>query len=70
MVRFEKDGFTIHVHTGTNPVEEWMNLHDQLLDMIGTVDESSGTAPNDFYRVFMLLQDMMPDYLTAKKMTV
>jgi len=68
-VEFNKTGFTIRVDTGTNPIDEWMGLHEQLLAVLRIMDASSGITNSEYYLVLMLLQALMPDYDTAIKMT-
>lgn len=68
MVTFKDTSFTIEVHTGVNPIEEWLETHDQLIDLLQCIDPDT-PLDNPYYRVLELLRQMMPDYKTAKKMT-
>ena len=66
-IKFNEQGYSIEVKTGTNPVEDWMETHDDLLDLLASADrELAGT--NNYYHVIDLLRNMMPDYDTALKM--
>lgn len=65
MVKFEKDKFVIEVPT-TSPAEDWLELHDALCLVIRSLNHE--TIPENFWAVVNLLQDMMPDWQTAKKL--
>ena len=66
-IKFNEQGYSIEVKTGTNPVEDWMETHDDLLDLLASADrELAGT--NNYYHVIDHLRNMMPDYETALKM--
>ena len=64
-VTFQKDGFTIEVKTGTNPIEEWLETHNELIDVLQCQD-SEMLAKN--FHVLELIREMMPDWQTAKRM--
>lgn len=67
MVRFEKDRYIIEVYTGCDPVESWLNLHEEIAYLLGLVNQ--GNCPeNGFLRLPQLLVDMMPQWETARKM--
>jgi len=68
MVSFHDKGFTIHIHTGVNPLEEWMTLHSQLVNLLGSTDTESGITNQEFYTVLNLLDELLPSQETAKKM--
>ena len=65
MVRFTETGFTIEVNTGTNPIEDWLNTHSELIDLLQSENEEMHA-----YRghCLELIRNMMPDWQTAKKM--
>jgi hypothetical protein len=65
MVEFKKDGYSIHVNTTYNPVEDWLNLMSELISVISLMDEQSLIKP---CMTLNLLEDMLPDYEAAKKM--
>ncbi len=67
MVTFNKDSFSIDVHTGFNPVNEWLNTCNGLCDLLHNVNEDN-IIPETYSSVIYLLQNMLPDYETAKKM--
>ena len=66
-VTFKKEGFTIEVKTGTNPIESWIETHDELLDALQSEEEGMHVIRT---RYIELLRSMMPDVETAKKMLV
>lgn len=68
MVTFKKDGYVIEVFTRCNPVEDWLELHKSLTDIIRYVD-SERIADDTFYAAVDFIQHLMPDIETAKKMT-
>lgn len=67
MVRFNENSFVIEVPVGTDPIETWLETHDQLLALLGDVDNN--LREDNYYYVIELLRQMMPDWETAKKMT-
>lgn len=67
MVRFEKDRYIIEVYTGCDPVESWLNLHEEIAYLLGLVNQ--GNCPESgFLCLSQLLVDMMPQWETARKM--
>lgn len=67
MVRFEKDRYIIEVYTGCDPVESWLNLHEEIAYLLGLVNQ--GNCPESgFLCLPQLLGDMMPQWETAHKM--
>lgn len=67
MVTFNKDGFTITIKTGGNPIENWLDLNSQLTQLLSSVDNEENIMPTPWL-VINLLTDLMPDWETAKKM--
>lgn len=67
MVQFDKTGFTVRIDTGFNPVEEWLNTCNGLCDLLQNVNDDN-IIPDTYYSVVYLLQSLLPDYETAKKM--
>lgn len=65
-VKFHDDSFTIEVKTCTNPIENWLETHDGLINLLQCQD--SEQLSNNFH-VLELIREMMPDYETARKMT-
>ena len=65
MVRFEKDRFIIEVITVTNPMEAWIETHNQLIDVLQGQSTEMLAINN---HVLELIREMMPDWSTAKKM--
>ena len=67
MVRFEKDTYIIEVYTRCDPLESWLNLHEEIAYLLGLVNQ--GNCPeNGFLYLPQLLGDMMPQWETARKM--
>jgi hypothetical protein len=65
-VQFNKNGYTITVETGCNPVENWLLLHDGLLDLLRNI--TADNIPQDYWVIADFLRDMMPAAPTARKM--
>lgn len=68
MVRFEKDRYIIEIHTGCNPIEDYLLLQQSLLDLLSNVNQDN-IISDTFYRVPDFLAELIPDWETAKKMT-
>ena len=64
-IKFNKEGFTIEVKTGTNPIESWIETHDEFLDALQSEEEEMHIIRPHYLE---LLRSMMPDPDTAKKM--
>lgn len=65
MVRFENDKFVIECYTGACPIENWLELINELTMLLSA--HTDGT-PNDFWLVSSFINDLMPDIDTALKM--
>lgn len=65
MVKFLEDKFVIEVPS-TSPAEDWILLQDALCDVLRNLESDS--MPRNFFEIPNLLQAMMPDWKTAKKM--
>lgn len=66
-LEFKKQSFVIEVPTGGNPIEDWLNTHDELIDVLQCADTDL-TVGRRFDCVLELLRCMMPDVDTARKM--
>lgn len=66
MVTFKKDSFTIEVHTGTNPIEDWLELQKELIELMSYMNDDMLIKP---WRTLNLLSETLPDWKTALKMT-
>jgi hypothetical protein len=66
MVTFNEKCYTIHVDTGYDPVENWILLHNVILELVRTVNTDN--LPPDLWVVTDFLAEMMPDIEVAKKM--
>ena len=67
-LEFKKQSFVIEIPTGGNPIEEWLALHDDLVDVLQCTDRELVSGKR-YDGVLELLRCMMPDWETAKKMT-
>lgn len=67
MVQFNATSFTVTVETGTNPIEDWLELQGEILGVMAALD-TKGNCMEMPYRLINLLRDMQPDWATAKKM--
>ena len=67
MVQFEQTGYTISVHTGMNPVEEWQELQAEILSVLAALDTEANCMPMP-YRLLNLMREMQPDLQVAKRM--
>ncbi len=68
MLKFDDTGFTIRIETGGNPIEEWLELHQELLNVLSLLDMEQNLMATP-YRTLDLIAEMMPDWETAKRMT-
>lgn len=68
MIHFEKDRFTIEVYTGINPIEQYLDLQKEILNVFCIIDGDN--IPQDgLYNLSNLLLAMQPDFDTAKRLT-
>jgi hypothetical protein len=67
MVEFRKDGYSIHVHLGCNPAEDWLELVKELIEVMAAIGDETPVKP---WRTLYFLQECMPDWESAKKMVV
>ncbi len=65
MVKFYPDRFTIEVVTNCNPIESWLNMHSEMIDLLQSDNDEVHTS---HYYYLELMREMMPDLNTAKKM--
>ena len=64
-VKFRKDGYTIDINTYMNPVEHWIDLQEEILQLVSYTDKDYNYKP---WRAVNFLMDLLPDYEDAKKM--
>jgi hypothetical protein len=67
MVRFEKDRYIIEIVTGCDPIESWIELQKSIQDLIRNVNRD--TLSDNFFNSVDFLQELIPDWDIAKKMT-
>lgn len=67
MVHFDKDRFTIEIYTGACPVEDYLDLMQEITYVFTIVNESN-IPPDGLFRLANLLSAMLPDFDTARKM--
>lgn len=65
-VEFKDNSFVVTFETGGNPIEDWLDLHDELLTLLSFADLSN--VAKQPYLIYELLDKMMPDWKTALKM--
>lgn len=66
MVRFTKEGFTIE-YNAASPVEEWLGLMEDISFVFSSLQPEQ-MPKEGLWRLANLIEAMMPDYDTAKKM--
>jgi hypothetical protein len=66
MVTFNEKGYTIHVDTGCDPIENWQLLHSVLLELMRNVNTEN--LPPDIWVVTDFISELMPEFETARKM--
>lgn len=63
---FNHDSFEIKVKTGHDPVESWLDMQNEMIDVLKSEDEQlNRKRPH----ILELLRNMLPDLDTARKMT-
>lgn len=67
MVTFNNEGFCIEIKTKADPIDAWLETHDQLVDMLDSEDTDMHIHRS---RYLELLRSMMPDKHTARRMLV
>lgn len=68
MIRFDKDRYTIEVYTGSDPVENWLELHKEIVCLISLINQDNMPKDGLCY-LSQLLEDMMPEWEVARRMT-
>ena len=68
MVRFEKNRFIIEIYTGTDPIEDWMELHQEICYLISLVNQENAPTDGLIYTP-KLLEGLMPEWEVARRMT-
>lgn len=66
MVQFNENSFSVTIDTDANPVEEWLGLQQEIIEVVSLINTSETPMP---YRLMGLLRNMQPDYDVALKMT-
>lgn len=67
MVRFEKDRYIIEVYTGGLPVEDYLDLQNEIIYMFSIINQEN-IRSDGFLQLANLLSAMLPDFEMAKKM--
>ena len=67
MVRFEKDRYIIEVYTGGIPVEDYLDLQNEIIYMFSIINQEN-IRSDGFLQLANLLSAMLPDFEMAKKM--
>ncbi|MDO5665694.1 MAG: hypothetical protein Q4G63_10620 [Bacteroidia bacterium] len=66
-VEFFDDKYVITIRTGGNPIEDWLDLHSELLTVLSMWDPEENIMSNP-WRMLNLIENMMPQWETALKM--
>ena len=64
-VKFRKDGYSIDIHTYGNPAEDWIDLQEELLNLMIYNSEDCGHNP---WRAAVFLRQLLPEVEDARKM--
>lgn len=67
MVTFNEKSFTVTVQTQIDPIEDWLATHDE---MINVLQSEADDMHEKRFHYLELLRALMPDWETAKKMSV
>lgn len=67
MVTFKKSSFVVEVKTHGDPIEDWLKTINEMIDVLQAEDEQMSERR---YSYLELMKELMPDWETAKKMTV
>ena len=67
MVRFEKDRYIIEVYTGGFPVEDYLDLQNEIIYTFSIINQEN-IRSDGFLQLANLLSAMLPDFEMAKKM--
>ena len=69
MVRFEEDKYIIEIDTLINPIEEWRETVDELIEVLCLMGADC-VCGKVYFRTLGLLRNMMPELDDAKKMAI
>jgi len=69
-VEFTPTSFSINIECHSNPTEQWLLLHQQLLEILRSIDPNNAITNSDYYMVLVLIQALMPDFDLAQKLKV
>lgn len=67
MVQFNETSYSVTIETGTNPIEDWLELQGEILGVLAVLDVQATCIQMPF-RLINLLRDMQPELEVAKKM--
>lgn len=67
MLTFDNSGFTIRIDTVGNPVEDWLDLQQELLSVLSLLDIEDNIMPTPINTLNLLIA-MLPDWRTACRM--
>ncbi|TCO86681.1 hypothetical protein EV202_1426 [Bacteroides heparinolyticus] len=68
-VTFDKDGFTIRIYSAM-PVEDWSDTVRALLRVLSAQNPELASAHETLYCVYNLLEALLPEWETIRKMNV
>lgn len=65
MITFKEDSFVIEIPTPGNPIEGYLELQKELLELMSTISDDLAFKP---WYTLDLLKNMLADWDTAMKM--
>lgn len=65
MITFKEESYIVEVKTAGNPIEDYLGLQQELLELMNAMDEHMEFRA---WRTLELLKQMMVDYETGMKM--
>lgn len=67
MIYFKKNCLVIEIES-YDAIATWRETHEQLIEVLKLVEPGDDTNNGSFYRVFSLLQEMLPSYSESKRL--
>lgn len=66
-VEFKDESFVITIETASNPIEDWLGLHEELLWLLQLLDTDTKSMDTPWHTL-RLLRQMMPEWKSALKL--
>lgn len=67
MITFKERSFVVEVPTLGDPIEEWLTLVNEMIDVLQSENED---MHSNRYQYLNMVKELLPDWETAKKMSV